>query len=437
MIYRAWVVALVGVLLAGTAERAEAIFRFDEIEPRPFAYNDEYFINIFSYRIRPSIRWKMRDAAMMYGVTAGSLRNDELYLDQRARIRTPLGDHLTAQYELIEWEDYDNRFQRNEVELLFRFLRPEWAPRLSETLGRTPPADGLFFGGWGMLDADKEFADMGFVAGYRNEHAGLRLNWYMPDFFFNGKNKENADYTTEPLTIQLHGWLNLLEGDLQVEAWFHNDLPLRLVAPQRQGGLVFRYHQLQTGFDVRWIARHDVRVQVDGWAERTRKRRRAFNDPNLLGTDDVNREALRAHAQVEVDVTPLLASASRRSDTWVFGLYGHALNEITKRPRDPLMKQVVRRGEVYAEVAYIMALPTPHRSYDFGLRLSALGGFLSMREVKPDIGRHRVTEKLLAKLGLGLEAGFLNGVASGFFQFTFRADDQTFGGGNAQVVMRF
>ena len=38
------------------ATPSEAIFRFDEIEPRDFRYSDEYFLNVYSYRHRLSHR---------------------------------------------------------------------------------------------------------------------------------------------------------------------------------------------------------------------------------------------------------------------------------------------------------------------------------------------------------------------------------------------
>ncbi|HBP23685.1 MAG TPA: hypothetical protein DEA08_38645 [Planctomycetes bacterium] len=432
--------ALLLVALAGLslAQDEGAVFRFDEIEPRRHEYNDEYFLNIFNYRKRLTHRWPLRDAALYYDITAGSLRNDELYLEQRAKVRLPFTDHINAEFRFLEWEDYDQRFQRAEVELLFRVLRPDLRLPLTQTIGHTPPADGLFFGGTGLLDSDKEFADIGLVAGYRNLIGGLRVDAIAPDFFFNGKAKQGQEYTSEPYTLRLTGWLDLLGGDLRLRGWYNNDLSTRLVQPTVRGGSHFHYRQQRAGFSIRWRARHDLRLELEAWGERTRKRRRSPNDPDPLVTDDLNREAARFVFQGEWDVMPLLGqTASRVNDTVLFGVFTQLFNEITRRPGAPFTKEVLRRNESYAELGYVLALPSPGPNYRFGLRASAFAGFLSWRDVNPQAQRHRVTEKFLAKLAGGFEIGFRDDLASAFFQMTWRVDDQTFGGGNVQVQMRF
>jgi hypothetical protein len=430
--------ALLCALLFLPATPAEAIFRFDEIEPRTYDFNDEYFINIFNYRRRIEHRWHRRDAALVYSVTSGSLRTDELYVDQRATIRLPWGDNVSTHYRFVEWEDYDARYQRNELELLTRFFRPVGLEPLGNSRGRTPRADGLFFGGLGVLDADKEFADLGLAAGYRNETWGVRLDAWAPDFFFDGKNKERGEFTSAPYTFELRTWLDLLKGDLKLSAWFQNDLPLRVVLPERQEGLVFRYRQLRTGLDAAWKYSEDVRFDFELWAERTRKRRRAYDDPDPFGTDKVNREALKIFAQSEFDVEPLWGDgASRDADVVMFGAHVHLLNEITRHPLLTDQTETIRRQESYLEIGYVLALPSFDDHVGFGFRASLIGGMLSWRDVRPRLFKHRVTEKLLAKLSLGLEVDAFDDLGLGFFQLTFRLDDQTFGGFNVHVMMRF
>lgn len=436
--------AILSALFGGVAaaQQEGATFRFDELDPRDFEYNDEYFINVLNYTQRITHRWKYEDAALGYSITAGSLRNDELYLDQRAKVRLPFSNFLTAEYRYVEWEDYDSRFQRHEVEALVRLFREDFSLPLLETTGRTPSADGLFIGGQGVLDADKEFADLGFVAGYRNRVFGLRFDALTPDFFYNQKNRERAEYTSDPYTLRATGWLNLLGGDLQLEAWYNHELPLRLVLPERNGGTVFRYRQVRAGFKARWTPRYDLRFDLRIRAERTRKRRRA-QDPDPIPEEAplsyrLNREAFRLNVQSEFDVAPLWGeTASRAQDTWVFSLQVHLLNELTRRPRTPLERDTLRRQETYAEVAYLLSIPSPGPDYRFAIRVSGLAGFLSWRDVRPGIQKHRVTEKLLAKLAAGFEVGFRDDRGSAFFQMTWRADDQSFGGGNVQVQMSF
>lgn len=425
------------------AQQEGATFRFDELDPREFEYNDEYFINVLNYTQRITHRWKFEDASLGYSITAGSLRNDELYLDQRAKVRLPFSNFLTAEYRYVEWEDYDARFQRHEVEALVRLLREDFSLPLLETTGRTPPADGLFFGGQGVLDADKEFADIGLVLGYRNRVFGVRFDALSPDFFYNEKNRERAEFTSSPYTLRTTAWLNLFGGDVQLEAWYNHELPTRVVLPLRNGGTVFRYRQLRSGFKARWTPRYDLRFDLRVRAERTRKRRRA-EDPDPDPTEGaplsyrLNREAFRLNLQSEFDVAPLWGeTASRPHDTWVFSLQVHLLNELTRRPRTPLERDTLRRQETYAEIAYLLSIPSPSDDYRFAIRVSGLAGFLSWRDVRPGIDKHRVTEKFLAKLAGGFEVGFREDRASAFFQMTWRVDDQSFGGGNVQVQMSF
>lgn len=420
-----------------SAQEEGATFRFDEIEPRDFDYNDEYFLGVLNYTQRLSHRWTYEDAAVGYSVTAGSVSSADLYLDQRAKVRFPLSDVFSVEYRYVEWEDYDARFQRHEVEALVRLLREDFSLPLSQTLGHTPPADGLFFGGQGVLNAEKEFADLGLVLGYRNRVWGLRCDALAPDFFFNGKNSERGEYTSGPYTLRTKGWLSLFGGDLKLEAWTNHDLPLNLVLPERSGGLVFRYRQVRAGFNARWTPRYDLRFDLRVRTEWTRKRRVA-QDPDPLLSDRLNREAFRLDLQSEFDVASLWGEgASRAKDTWIFSLQVHLLNELTRRPRQPLNRDTLRRNEAYAEVSYLLAIPSPGPEYRFALRASAIAGFLSWRDVAPRLDRHRVTEKLLCKLAGGLEVGFLDDRANAYLQMTWRADDQTFGGGNVQVQFSF
>ncbi|MBX3472598.1 MAG: hypothetical protein KF878_37580 [Planctomycetes bacterium] len=441
---------LATLLFAAPAARGE--FRGDEVRPRSFDYNDEYFLNVFSYRQRlthrwawgnaasPRWRWFWGDTALGYDVTAGSLRSDELYLRQQAIVRLPWSNHVTGEYRFVEDEDYDSRYRRNEVEVLVRLFRPAYALPLLDTLGRTPLPDGLFFGGQGLLDAEKEHADIGWVLGWRGEWLGLRLDLVQVDYWYNQKNKVGGEYEREPLTFRAKAGALLLEGDLELLAWFQDDLPTTLRLPQ--DSLTFRYRKQEAGVAARWQVSPGVRADVQAAVERTRKRRRS---PDPLANDDLDREALQVFAAAEVDVAPLLGErSSRPNDVVLFGLHGHVLDEETAGlavglPGGSTGAPDVthRRGEVYAEVGYVLGLPTFNDDYQLGLRAQTQNGFLSLRDVRPDEGKHTVSQRFLSKIGLGLELLFRDGLGSAFFQFTFRVDRATFGGGNAQVMMRF
>lgn len=430
--------------LLGLAGPAAAQFRQDELEPRQDRYSDDRFVSQLSYRPRLSHRWAWGQAndplrrwwwnsetALGYAITAGSVSNDELYLDQGAIVRLPMTDFLGAEYRFVETEDYDARYLRNEVELLFRFLRP--GPSLNSTLGYTPPEDGLFLGAMGLLDAEKEFADVGLVGGWRGEYAGLRLDLIAPDYFFNGKAELGAEYATEPLTVRARVGTQLLDGAVELYAFWDQDLPLTLDQPIPDD-LRFRFRQITAGLGARWNVREGVRCDLEATLERTRKRRRSSVDP--VQNDDLDREALLVLGAMELDRPPLLGNlASRAADVVLLGFMGHYLEEETDALQVP-DDQTLRRGEGYGELGYVLALPSFHEQVSFGLRLSTQQGAVSLREVREG-ARHTVSVRWMARIGLALEAGFRDDRVVGVFQLTYRADDQTFGGANGQVVLRF
>lgn len=436
--------ALALALLLAAARPAAAEFRGDEIEPRRFKYSDDYFINVFSYRQRLTHRWRWAEAdrvprrwfwsdtAVGYDITAGSLTNDNLFVDQGAIVRLPVTDFATGEYRFVEGEDYDARYRRNEVELLFRVLRPAGSTPLLETLGRTPVEDGLFFGGSGVLDAYKEHADIGLILGWRGEALGARLDVVRPDFFYNGKAEFDSEYSQEPLTLRGKLGGRLAGADLEWLGWVGYDLPLRLEVPVPDA-LTFRYRKLVGGVAARWTIAEGLRVDLDASGELSRKSRRATSVD-----DDTERAALMVYVAGEVDVTPAVASSSRPFDVVLLGVNVHAFDERTDDLATPgITDQRLRRGEAYAEVGYVLGLPSPHDQLGLGLRAATQNGFAALRDERPFEGKHSVGEKFLSKLGLGLEATFRDGQAYGFIQFTFRLDDQTFGGGNAQVMLTF
>ena len=63
-----------------------AVFRGDEIEPRDFEFNKEYFLNILSYKPGPDWEILWQGTERGYLVTAGSLRSDEFYIRQEVKL---------------------------------------------------------------------------------------------------------------------------------------------------------------------------------------------------------------------------------------------------------------------------------------------------------------------------------------------------------------
>lgn len=431
------------LLLLALAAPASAQFRQDEVGPRSFRYGDDYFINVFSYRMRLTHRWQWGEAsdplrrwwwtspAIGYSVTAGSLTNDDLYVQQGAIVRFPLLDALTGEYRYVGREDYDERYERNEVELLVRLARPGLS--LDQDILHTPPEDGLFVGGLGVIEAEKQFADMGLVAGWRGERFGVRFDLIQADLFFNDKADDLQEYETGPITFRARTGLLLLDGRLELKAWVDVDLPLALRFPL-QGDLTFRWRQLQAGVGARWEPRPGVRFDLEAWAERTRERRRSIPVAEL--NDDVDREALMAFGALELDCLPLLGDrSSRQTDALLLGFMGHYLEEETDS-RAAVGDVEIRRGEGYGELGYVLGLPSFLDDLTLAVRVSTQQGAVSFRDVREG-GRHTVSVRYLAKLGMAFEAGFRNDLAVAVVHFTYRADNQTFGGGNVQVQFRF
>lgn len=434
--------ALVVVAALGSAAPAEARFRFDEVDPRPWRYNFDYWIQVLTYRPRIAYRWRWDDgwnrAALGISVTAGSLTHDELYLEHRAVVRLPFADFLSAEYRFVEFEDYDARYRLNEVELAVRLFRPDYAPPLTDTLGRTPPPDGLHFGGTGVLSAEKEFADMGFFVGYRGDVVYGRVDVLKPDFFYNEQNKEHAEYFVEPYTVSAKAGLNLLDGDLRLSAWVDDDLPLRLWLPLRNGGVVFRYRQLTGGLRAAWQARHDLRFDLEVHSERTRKRRHAPFDPDVRVDYQLEREAVQVFLYGEHDVAPLLGDASSlERDTIVLGTLLHVMDERVEYPRDAptVPRDTDRRVDAYLDLGYVLGIPSFHDAVGLGVKATVTAGYLSIHDV--DLARNRIHERGPVKLNVGLELSFRDGFSLGFLQVTFLLNEGTLGGGNAQVQLTF
>ncbi|MEZ6188768.1 MAG: hypothetical protein R3F62_27670 [Planctomycetota bacterium] len=426
----AWLAGLTLAFVCALPCQAE--FRFEEFEERDFTYHDEYFISWLSFRPRLRHRWRWRDAAVGYFLTVGSLKSTEFYLDQRVRLRVPFSNHLTGEYRLIQTEDYDSRYTRNEVEAVLRVLRPERALPLTQTLGSTPRPDGLFAGATAELHPDKEFVDAGALVGYGTLRSSIRLDVVRPDFTYNQKNDENGEYEAAPWTFRARVRTDLPENMLRLRAWASYDTPLTLSLPQRDG-LRFRFRKFEAGGAALWEPVEGVRLDLELRGESTRKRWRYTG--GARPDQDLRRSAAWGVAQLEVDVAPAFGAHASRQDVVFASLFAHLLDEVTRGRTTAEVR--LRRGEAYGELGYLLALPTPLDEWEGGIRVATQLGALSYRDQRPAEDIHSVGIKFLAKFGVGVEA-FTQDQRAGFLvQATVRADEPSFGGANAQVLLRF
>jgi hypothetical protein len=208
-----------------------AVFRGDEIEPRDFTFNDEYFLNLLSYRPWPDMLSAWSASEVGYLLTVGSVRSDEFYLHQEAKIHHPVMEGFRFHYDLLQHEDFDSRYLRQRPALVFP-VHPSWT---------------LYALGEGQ--ALKEDNDLGVGAFY---HPGPGHRWevqFTAVDFSEDKGKEGRHFRRDAYGVLLKNEIPLGE-DLSVGSGIELQLPLTLVDPGED--LRFRFHKrLYDGF-LRW-----------------------------------------------------------------------------------------------------------------------------------------------------------------------------------------
>jgi len=98
--------------LASPQSWNRAVFRGDETEPRDFTFNDEYFLNLLSYREWPDWQDRWSGSEIGYRLTVGSVRSDKFYLHQEAKLHLGVTEHFWFHYNFLEHEDFDTRYLR-------------------------------------------------------------------------------------------------------------------------------------------------------------------------------------------------------------------------------------------------------------------------------------------------------------------------------------
>ncbi|MEW6743391.1 MAG: hypothetical protein AB1486_11595 [Planctomycetota bacterium] len=208
-----------------------AIFRNDEIEPRDFRFNEEYFLNIFSYQPPPEWDEAFEASDKAYLLTAGSLRSDEFYIREQLRIHLPMVEELHFHYDLLQDEDFDTRYWRQRVALLSP-VHEQWS---------------VYATGEGT--ALKEDNDVGIGAIYRRDtHDWWELQLTSVDFN-EAKGKEGRNFPQSAYGL-------LLANEVPLGEMLHAGADLQFQLPMTledfEGDLTFRYVKRLYGAHVEW-----------------------------------------------------------------------------------------------------------------------------------------------------------------------------------------
>jgi len=155
-------------------------FRNDELGPRSFDMDEEFFINVLSFEqpletIQP---WLRRTSG--YRLALGSLTDRDLWLDQEMKGRAEISDVLALQVRARQTLGLDAGTI---------FFQPTLEYRLNDRFELFAPA---------VLDDDKGGMDGGLGIRYRNPDSKieyLQLSWIMSDLLFNERGRQYREST--------------------------------------------------------------------------------------------------------------------------------------------------------------------------------------------------------------------------------------------------
>lgn len=248
---RLWVVCVVslGFFIRTTAAQYQIIepdpYRGTESEERSFSYDEQSFIDRFTYRFDPEDVLAWQESGEGLRVTGGSVSRDEMYLIAQFKKQWFVNERVFATFRYQKDEDFDARYNR-------------------ELFG-----PGITFGeGWSLtvmsdLQPEKRDTDLQVELEWESrsnssygqseisndelrEH--FRLALVLVDPFYNEKS-DAFFYEEKPYTIFGEGRFQLLE-----QGWIHGwinwntetefrkrDSSSTFSYKQREGGILFSY----------------------------------------------------------------------------------------------------------------------------------------------------------------------------------------------------
>jgi len=264
---------LSGILQGQSWNRA--VFRGDEIDPRDYEYNDEYFLNVLSYQLPPFWRETWNQGKRGYRLTIGSVRSDEFYLQQELKVHLDLTEELEFQFDLIEDEDFDTRYRRNRAGLIYAF-HEKWKSYAFVEGTALKEDNDLMFGAI-FEPADGHWWELQYTGVDFNERKG----------------KEDREFTEDARGVLLRNEIPIF-GGLSWETLIQLQLPMELVDPGEDLDLRFRKRLYEGGLRWRLASGETLRFFVSGEdSGKTKDDQAAF----MPSDQDLDRQALRAGSE--------------------------------------------------------------------------------------------------------------------------------------------
>lgn len=248
-----------------------AVFRNDEIDPRDFTFNDEYFLNLQSYQYWPDWEEKWDASDSGYRITVGSVRSDEFFLHQEAKLHLDITEHFRFHYDLLQHEDFDTRYLRQRPTLVFPFHEKLTAYAFGE--GSQLKQDNDIGVGAVFHPAARHWWEVQYTATDFNEQKGKMGR------HFNGSTHAFMLKNRVPLTEDL-----LVGGSLEMQE------PLTLIDPADD--LRFRFRKSLYSAFIEWRTHEENFLALHLSGEDSGKQNR-YSDPATVDRN-LNRNAFRS-----------------------------------------------------------------------------------------------------------------------------------------------
>lgn len=266
------------LVLSGVTLEAQswnrAVFRGDEIDPRDFEFNKEYFLNLTSYRVAPDWEELHKANDRAYLVNVGSVRSDEFYLYQDLKVHLDVNEKARFHFDFLQHEDFDTRFLRNRVGLVFP-LHENWSAFAS--------GEGTSF---------KEDNDIGAGVIYRR---GLHDWWELQITavdFSERKGKNDRRFSKDPYGLLLRNEIPLSDK-IFIGTGVELQLPMTLVDPGED--LEFHFDKGLCDAYVRWRLGETEEVRFFVAAEETEKQTEYESTP--IDDQKLSRHSFRGGAE--------------------------------------------------------------------------------------------------------------------------------------------
>jgi hypothetical protein len=392
----------------GLTFEAETPFRTDEVDDREGVFDEDFFLNVFSYR--PTYRWEeaWRQGQTRYRGIAGSVKKDEFWTDNRIHFLYNLTDWLHFNAYAKEVEDFDSRYRRFNVGV------------------DADPLPFLRLGVFGEVLPEKGEEDFGMRVSLRRLLGHyITFGLDLPDIQRNVKGKDLMKrYSRQPrsFTVDVRGRLApWLTWDWGIRENFPLTLEDRSVPTAEK--LEFSYEQFSSYGRINVEATRRLNVLLYWGLEATDKEYRAL-DGSLVERHDTDRRVYQGRAEVRYRWYEYLVPYGG----FRYFRYDNE-RDFLDRPT-PSGRQLLREYLVYAGVEYYL---TPY----FLIRPELLAAHTDdvSRDAEPPF-RTNTTHGFQGKFSLPVEIIFSR-KAQVTALVSYDLDESRFGGGSMGLQMVF